>query len=173
MFEVVRARVAAAGMRRLLHIAFLFVAIATAVPVGGSTLDRLTKGQQEAKERFIRLHRLWELHPEYKGTPETWTRFASRLLSDRQIMFRVQAKYGSGAEEIELDYRRDLAIAQAEILLKAIAVWMLPLVLLYLGGWILYRRRRTPAAPKPAPASVNDPRYMPAQPAEKNHGGNS
>ena len=116
--------------------------------------------------RFIITHRLWELHPEFKGSPETWTSFAARLLTDRQLMVRVNSKYGALAEQIQIEYHRDLTIAQSVVVFRALAVWALPLLTLYGVVWLLYRRQRPrPQAPAPV-ASLNDPRYLPTQPSD-------
>lgn len=147
----------------LLRALALLTAIVWAIPVATVAYERLVDVNREARERLIVSHQLWELHPEYHGTPENWTRFASRLLTDRQLLRRVRAKYGEQATQIELDYRSDLTIAQAEVVTVALAAWALPLSAL-LGVWWLYTRRRPkPAAPppRPRPASYDDPRYLP------------
>jgi hypothetical protein len=112
---------------------------------------------------LIVAHRLWELHPEYRGSPETWTNFASRLLTDRQLMLRVRAKYHDGAKPIELDYRRDLSIAQGEVIVAAAAIWGLPVGLAYGLGWLLAARRRKPppAPPPPRRPAYDASRYRP------------
>jgi hypothetical protein len=127
--------------------------------------ERIGVVSLEARARLIEEHRLWELQPDFRGKPENWTRLAARLLNDRQLMTRITAKYGPAGEQIELDYRRDLAIAQAEVVVTAVFVFVLPLSIPY--GIILLTRRRPPpatAAP-PRPSSLDDPRYKP--PPEK------
>jgi hypothetical protein len=139
---------------------WLALAFAYALPVGWRAYDQLVEVTRKARERLIVEHRLWELHPEYYGTPQTWTRFASRLLSDRQLMQRIRAKYGESAEQIELDYRRDLTIAQAEVVVVAAGRWALPVAALYgLGLAVAYLKRRRPKLVKPQPSSFSDPRY--------------
>lgn len=145
---------------RFWFLLWLAFAIAYALPVGWRAYDRLVEVTRKAREQLILEYRLWELHPEYHGTPQTWTRFASRLLSDRQLMQRVRAKYGESAEQIELDYRRDLTIAQAEVVVVAAGLWGLPVAALYgLGLAVGYLKRRRPKPVKPQPPSFSDPRY--------------
>ena len=142
----------------------LVLAVAWAVPVALQAYERLREVTQDARTRLIVSHQLWEMHPEYPGTPENWTRFASRLLTDRQLLRRVRAKYGDQAAQIELDYRSDLTIAQAEIVTVALAAWAFPLAILVGVGWLYAKRRpprRAPPSPKPRPASYDDPRYLP------------
>ena len=152
-----------AGARRralLWRGAWLALAIACAVPVASSAYERFNRVSQEARVRLIEQHRLWELQPDFRGKPEVWTRAASRLLNDRQLLMRVAAKYGGQSEEIELEYRRDLGIARAEVVLAAIALWAAPLAALY-GIVVLVSGRKRAPLPKIEPASVSDPRYRP------------
>ena len=142
----------------------LFLAVAWAIPVATEAYNRLVDVNRDARKRLIVSHQLWEMHPEYHGTPENWTRFASQLLTDRQLLRRIRAKYGDQAAQIELDYRSDLTIAQAEVVTVALAAWAFPLALI-VGAWWLYSRQRPPPkAPrvaKPRTASYDDPRYRP------------
>ncbi len=141
--------------------AWIAAAVASAIPAGITAYGQLKEVTRHARETLIVQHRLWEMHPEYHGTPETWTRVASRLLTDRQLMRRVRAKYGDQGIQVELDYRRDLTIAQAEVVVVAAAVWAAPLAALYgLAVVLVRRRRRAPPPPTPSrPASYDDPRY--------------
>jgi len=140
--------------------AWLVLAAGCAVPVAASAYEQFNRVSQQARARLIEQHRLWELQPDFSGRPEAWTRAASRLLNDRQLLMRVAAKYGGQSEEIELEYRRDLAIARAEVVLAALALWAAPLAALY-GIVLLVRRRKRAPPPKIEPASVSDPRYRP------------
>jgi hypothetical protein len=139
-------------------IAFAVLALAVAVPIASDAYEKLVRVNQQARERLVLEHRLWELQPGFRGKPETWARFASRLLNDRQLLSRVAAKYGAASEQIELEYRRDLAIARAEVVVIALAGWAAPLGLLYAIAWVLRRRKPAPR-PKKQPASASDPRY--------------
>ena len=141
----------------------LMVAAAVyAVPVGNIAYDRTIEVTRKHRAKLIVAHRLWELHPEYNASPETWTRFASRLLTDRQLLLRVRAKYGEGAEQIELDYRRDLSIAQGEVIVAALAIWGVPVGIAYGLGWVFAARRRKPPPAPPAPRPTYDEsRYQP------------
>jgi len=143
-----------------LRLVFVLIAVAYAVPLAWSAFDRLTRVNQAAKERLIHEHRLWELQPDFRGKPEIWARMASRLLNDRQLLARVAVKYGAQAEPLELEYRRDLGIARAEVVLSALGLWIAPLAAIYGVAWVI--RRRKPAPPlKRAPPSASDPRYLP------------
>ena len=146
---------------RLWKAVFLLVAAAYAWPLFWIAHDRVQEVNRKQRQQLIVRHQLWELHPEYVGTPQTWTRFASRLLSDRQLMRRVHKKYGALGEQIELDYRRDKFIAQAEVVLVAGALWVLPLAGLYGIGTMLGRRRERARPPEPDRSTTFDSRYRP------------
>lgn len=152
-----------AGARRralLWRGVWLVLAIACSVPVAPSAYEQFNRVSQAARASLIEQHRLWELQPDFRGKPEIWTRAASRLLNDRQLLRRVAAKYGGQSEQIELEYRRDLSIARAEVVVVALALWAAPLAALY-GIVLLVRRRKRAPPPKIEPASVSDPRYRP------------
>jgi len=145
---------------RLWRVAWFVVAFAYALPIGWVAYNRIIDVTRKAREELIVHYRLWELQPEYHGTPQTWTRFASRLLTDRQLLRRVRAKYGPLAEQIELDYRRDLTIAQGLVVLTAVGLWAIPLAVLYgIGVGIVYLGSRPKKSKKTPPPSVFDPRY--------------
>lgn len=146
---------------RLWKAALFLIAAIYAWPVFWSAYDRVQEVTRKQREQLIIRHQLWELHPEYVGSPQTWTRVASLVLSDRQLLRRVYRKYGAFAEQIELDYRRDLFIARAEVVLVAGALWALPLGALYGIGALLSRRRKAAPPPEPEPSSVSDSRYRP------------
>jgi hypothetical protein len=144
----------------LWRLVLLVLALAWAIPLAWNAYEQLDRVGERARTRLIEQHRLWEVDPNFRGKPEIWVRMAARLLSDRQVLQRVATKYGGASEEIELEYRRDLTMARAEVVVVALAWWALPLAVLY-GGAVLVRRR-TPAPPaKAEPASVSDPRYRP------------
>ena len=144
------------------HYLWIIAAALYAIPVGKIGYDDLTDVTRKMRARLIVEHRLWELHPGYRGRPETWTNTASRLLTDRQLLRRVHTKYGDRAESIELDYRRDLSIAQGERVLVALALWGGPVAGLYGIGWAIARRRRKPPpAPPPARPAYDESRYRP------------
>ena len=151
---------AVAWRRVLWRVFWVVLAAGYAVPIAQEAYDRLMIVNQQSRERLIHEHRLWELQPGFRGRPESWARMASRLLNDRQLLSRVSAKYGGQAEQIELEYRRDLTIARAEVVLGAAALWAAPLLAIYAVVWAR-RRRKPPAPPKVEPPSVSDPRYLP------------
>ena len=142
----------------------LVVAVIYAAPVAYLAYGRLQEVARQAKERLIVEYRLWELHPEYKGSPQQWTRFASRLLTDGQLLRRVREKNGVAlATEIELDYRRDLSVAQGEVVIVALAAWGIPVGALYGIVLLATRRRRRVPQPEKAPEkpAYSDSRYRP------------
>ena len=143
------------------QIALIILAVAYAVPLAYVAYNRLGEVARQARERLIVEYRLWELHPEYKGTPQAWTRFASRLLTHGQLLRRVHVKYGALATEIELDYRRDLSVAQGEVVLVVVAAWGIPVGALYGLGILLTRRRRRVLAKPPEKPGYSDARYRP------------
>jgi hypothetical protein len=145
---------------RLWQIAWAVAAIVYAVPLAMNAYEALLRVNQQARTRLIEHHRLWESDPNFHGKPELWTRFASRLLNDSQLLARVAAKYGGQSEEIEVEYRRDLTLARAEVIVVVLAWWAGPLAALYGIGW-LAGRREPPRPVKAEPASVSDPRYRP------------
>ena len=153
----------ARSQRRLWwHAAWIAVALAYAVPVARVAYDRLIEVTHRARERLIVEYRLWELHPEYRGTPQAWTRFAARLLSDNQLLRRVHIAQRELAPEIELDYRRDLTVAQGEVVLAACAAWAVPVGLLYGIGLLVARRpRRAETQNRPVQPAYSEEKYRP------------
>ena len=152
----------------LWRVAWVVVALAYAAPVTYFAYGRLTEVAQRARERLIVEYRLWELHPEYKGSPQAWTRFAARLLTDTQLLSRVRLVQRDVATDIELDYRRDLTIAQGEVVLAAIAAWAAPLALVYGIGYLVARRRRVAPEPEPAKPAYSEDKYRPGFKSENN-----
>lgn len=144
---------------RLWKLAWVAIAAAYAWPVASTAYERTLEVTHQSRAQLIVRHSLWELHPEYAGTPQAWTRFASRLLTDRQLMTRVRAKYGDLADQIELDYRRDLFIAQAEVVLVAGMIWAVPLAALYGIAIAVARARRKTAKSRDAERDASDSRY--------------
>jgi hypothetical protein len=143
------------------RVAWIVAALAYAVPVTYFAYGRLVEVSQRARERLIVEYRLWELHPEYKGSPQMWTRVASRLLTDNQLLRRVRLVERDAAADIELDYRRDLTIAQGEVVLAAVAAWAAPMALLYGFGYLVARRRRVVPEPAPEKPAYSEEKYRP------------
>jgi hypothetical protein len=148
---------------KLWFYAWAAVSIAYAVPVGLRAYDRVIEVTHAARARLIVQHELWEQDPNYRGSPELWTRLASRMLTDRQLLRRVRDRYGAAAHQIELEYRSDLAIAQAEVIVTAAAVWGIPVMLLYGIGCLALRRqpRKPPPPSVPPRSSYDESRYRP------------
>jgi hypothetical protein len=150
------------GSPRLVNALCVIAMIAYGMPIGWWCYGRVRDVTVEARAHLIVTHELWTLHPEYRGTPQTWTRFASRLLTDRQLQRRLDLKYGALGEQIGLDYRRDLTVAQMLVVVKALALWLTPAALVALAWRIVARSRRaTTLLRRPQPASVRDSRYLP------------
>lgn len=145
---------------RLWQLAWILVAAACAAPLGWNAYEDLLQVNYRARARLIAQHRLWEVD-NFRGKPEQWTRFASRILTDQQLLRRVAMKYGPQSEEIEREYRRDLTIARAEVIIIALAWWAVPMAAFYGLVWLARRRRPAPAPQKVQPASASDPRYRP------------
>ena len=146
---------------RLWLLAWIVAASAYAVPLSWNAYEELVRVSQKARARLIEHHRLWEMDANFRGKPQNWTRVASRLLSDRQLFTRIAMKYGPQAEEIEREYRRDLTLARAEVVVVALALWAGPLAVAYGVIWLVQRRRPRAPPPKVEPASASDPRYRP------------
>ena len=143
-------------------LAWFVVAVAYAWPVYWAADARVQKVNRSQRTQLIVRHQLWELDPHYAGTPQLWTRVAAQLLTDGQLLRRVHRKYGAQGREIELDYRRDLFIAQAEVVLTAAAAWALPLAVVYgIGAFLMGRRQKPAVQPDAPPATVDDSRYRP------------
>lgn len=139
--------------------AWLVIVAVSGVPVGQSAYRNLLETNIAARHRLIVQYELWRAHPKLKASPQHWARLASRLLTDNQLMNRVRVVHPNNAEQIELDYRRDLSITQALAIAKYLSPWALMLALLYFAGRWLLRPRKTTPPPKVVPASYNDPKY--------------
>lgn len=139
--------------------AWLVVVAVSGVPVTRHAYQSVVETNIESRHRLIVQYELWRAHPNLKAAPQYWARLASRLLSDNQLMNRVRTVHPSSAEQIELDYRRDLTITQGFTLAKVLLPWMLAVALLYGTGWWLLRPRKALPPPKVVPASYNDPRF--------------
>lgn len=150
----------ASSRRARLWVAVWIVAAAAyAAPIAWNAYEDLVLVNQRARARLIEQHALWEVD-NFRGRPENWTRFASRLLTDQQLLRRVAMKYGAQSEEIEREYRRDLTIGRAEVIVIALALWAGPVAGVYGLVWLARRRRPRPP-PRIEPASASDPRYRP------------
>lgn len=115
--------------------------MATLAPAGYFAYQDALEARRVTRVQLIERCSLWETAPEYAGSPQSWTRFAAWLLDSDQLMERVRMKYGALAEEIELDFRRDLVLVYGRVIAGYLLLWLAPLALLY-GAGHLYRRRR-------------------------------
>jgi hypothetical protein len=96
---------------------------------------------RDLRVQLIQRYSLWEVDRQYRGTPQSWTRFAAWLLNTEQLMQRVQEKYGKLAPEIEKDFERDTAFAVSGVVAVHALAWGVPLGLLYALGWLYAWRR--------------------------------
>ena len=140
---------------------WIAVSLVYAAPLTWIAYDRVIEANRAQRTRLIEEHRLWEVDPQYSGSPQMWTRVAARFLNDSQLMSRMAKKYGSLADEIELDYRRQLAIARAEAIVPLVTWWAIPVSVLYGLGRLANRPTRPPPRHRPQPPSIADPRYKP------------
>ena len=92
----------------------------------------------------------------------------ARSKTRNQLLRRMRLVQRDLATDIELDYRRDLTVAQAEVVVVATAAWAVPLVVLYGLGYLIARRRRIAAETdkEPAKPADSDARYRPGFDAE-------
>lgn len=121
---------------------WLVLAIASLLPTAYYAYVESQQVGRALRVQLIESYSLWETDPAYRGTPQAWTRFASFLLDTDQLFDRVRMKHGALAEQIELDFRRDAALAHGKVMVSCLLAWGLPLALLYVVGW-LYQHRRS------------------------------
>jgi len=137
---------AATGRRAIPALAWwqwtwLALAIASFLPTAYYAFQESQQVGRALRAQLIESCSLWETDPAYRGTPQAWTRFASFLLDTDQLFDRVRMKYGALAEQIELDFRRDAAVAYGKVVVSYLLAWGLPISLLYAAGWLSQRRR--------------------------------
>ncbi len=139
-------------MRRLAwwQWAWLLVAVTSLAPVSYYAYQTSQNVQRDMRVQLIQRYSLWESDPNYRGTPQSWTRFAAMLLNTSQLMRRVREKHGELADKIEEDFGRDSALAQGKVIAVYLLSWGAPLALLYGAGW-LYQRRKPLAVTRQSP----------------------
>ncbi len=120
---------------------WLALAVVTLVPAAYFAYADTLEVARVARVQLIEHYRLWETAPDYAGTPQAWTRFAAWLLDTDQLMERVRMQQGTLAEQIEIDFRRDLLLACGRTAGAYLLLWLTPLALLY-GAGRFYRRRK-------------------------------
>lgn len=118
----------------------LLLAVLTLLPAAYFAYQDTLEAGRVQRVQLIERYRLWETAPEYRGTPQSWTRFAAWLLDTDQLLERVRVQQGALAEQIETDFRRDLVLVYGRIAGGYLLLWMAPLALLY--GIGIFRRRR-------------------------------
>jgi hypothetical protein len=133
----------AAGRYAWWQWAWLLLAVVTALPVAYYAYQKLQQTEQVLRMQLIERYSLWETDPLYRGTPQSWTRFAARLLNTEQLMERVRVKHDALADQIEQDFRRDAALARGKVIAIYLSAWGVPLALVYGAGWLIERRRRS------------------------------
>jgi len=131
-------------MRRLAwwQWAWLLLAAVSLPPVSYHAYQTLEAVGRDLRVQLIQRYSLWETDPDYRGTPQAWTRFAAILLNTDQLMQRVREKQGEVADQIEENFRRDAAFAQGKVIGLYLLSWGVPLALLYGAGWLYQRKWR-------------------------------
>lgn len=122
--------------------AWLLLAIVSLPPVSYYAYQASQDVGRDMRVQLIRRYSLWETDPNYRGTPQSWTRFASILLNTNQLMRRIREQQGGLTDQIEEDFRRDSALAQGKVIAVYLLSWGIPLALLYGVGWLYQRRQR-------------------------------
>ncbi len=118
----------------------LALAAMSFVPLAWLAYVDTLEAARVARVQLIEHYRLWETAPDYAGSPQAWTRFAAWLLDTDQLMERVREMHGALAEQIELDYRRDLVLVCGRTIGAYLMMWMAPLALLYGVARLHWRR---------------------------------
>jgi hypothetical protein len=122
---------------------WLLLAVLSLLPAAYFAYQDTLEAGRVMRMQLIVQYSLWETAPDYAGTPRDWTRFAARLLDIDQLMERVRVKHGPLAEQIELDFRRDLALVCGRIIAGYLLLWLAPLAFLYGAGRIYQHRKRS------------------------------
>ena len=132
----------AAGRYAWWQWAWLLLVAVSALPTAYYAYQELQQTERISRVQLIDRYRLWETDPLYRGTPQSWTRFAARLLNTDQLIEHVRVKQGALADQIEEDFRRDIALARGDVIAIYLSAWGMPLALVYGAGWLIERRRR-------------------------------
>ena len=147
-------------MRRLAwwQWAWLLLATASLPPASYHAYQELQSVERDLRVQLIQRYSLWETDPNYRGTPQSWTRFAAMLLNTSQLMRRVREKQGELTDRIEEDFRRDAALAHGKVVVAYALGWATPLALLYGAGWLYQRRKLRAAGQGPPKHERTNPR---------------
>jgi hypothetical protein len=132
------------SMRRLAwwQCAWLLLATSSLAPVSYHAWQALEDVQRDLRVQLIRQYSLWETDPNYRGTPQAWTRFAAMLLNTDPLMRRVHEKQGEVADKIEEDFQRNAFFGYGKVIVLYCLGWGAPLALLYGAGWLYQRKKR-------------------------------
>ena len=122
--------------------AWLLLAIISSAPVSYHAYQSIQNLERDMRVQLIQSYSLWETAPNYRGTPQSWTRFAAILLNTDQLMRRIREQQGGLTDQIEEDFRRDSALAHGKVIAVYLLGWGIPLALLYGAGWLYQRRKR-------------------------------
>jgi hypothetical protein len=120
---------------------WLVIAALSFAPTAYHAHQSIQDTTRDLRVQLIQRYSLWEVDRQYRGTPQSWTRFAAWLLNTEQLMQRVQEKYGKLTPEIEQDFERDTAFAVGRVVAIHAVAWGAPVGLLYAIGWLYARRR--------------------------------
>ena len=125
--------------------AWLLLLVVSALPTSYYAYQEMQQTERTLRMQLIQHYSLWETDPLYRGTPQSWTRFAARLLDTDQLIERVRAQQGEVADEIEQDFRRDGAFALGKVIVTYLAAWATALALVYGAGALIAIRRHSQA----------------------------
>lgn len=120
---------------------WLLCALLAATPTIYFGNQALLQTRLEIDTRLIVNERLWESDPAYRGSPQNWTRFAAWLLDSEQLLERLRQLKPAQAEQIEEEYRRDAMLAYTGVIARYLALWGVPLALVYAALVFVERRR--------------------------------
>ena len=120
--------------------AWMAIGLLAALPLVPAANQELLQMRVDLDTRLIVEQRLWESDPAYRGTAENWTRFAAWLLDSDQLIERTRELRPATADAVEADYRRDMAFALGGIIGVYLAMWGLPVSVLYLLGMLVEAR---------------------------------
>src|SRR5258706_272535 len=123
--------------------AWLLLLAISALPTSYYAYQEMQQTERMLRMQLIEHYSLWKTDSLYRGTPQSWTRFAARLLDTDQLIERVRAQQGEVADEIERDFRRDEAFALGKVIGTYLAAWATALGLVYGPGALIAIRRHS------------------------------
>ena len=125
--------------------AWLLLLAMSALPTSYYAYQEMQQTERMLRMQLIEHYSLWETDPLYRGTRQSWTRFAARLLNTDQLIERVRTQQGEVADEIERDFRRDGVFALGKVIAMYLAAWATALALVYGASALIAIRRHSQA----------------------------